>query len=646
MYIKKLTGAFLAAILICGLVGCGQTGQPARQGTAAHEVLTLNPIPEDKTLITLRSTDGVQVEALEQGIEAHFPDVDIVVTNNTWIGNDMANANFQDIILVANSIQVQWDAQGSLIDLSSENYLQNYYLSALQSSVEGDGVYYLPGPSNIYGVVYNKDMFAAHGWEVPTTLDEFIALCQTIEAEGVRAIQPALFYRDAGRQFFTGFTYEPIFAGLENSVWYDAYRTGKAVMAGHMEPAFEIMQRFIDAGILRPGDYEVKPAERSTMMYKEQSCAMILETQDAIKYRTRYGGENAPELGMMPLFSGNGPDSDYLLAVPQYFMGANIALEQSGNEKKRAKVKEILAFLSSVEGQKAVTPDDSTMISSLRGMDLNNSEFLSGVADTIEKGHVVNQPFFVGASNTEVDNVLKENLALFVQGGVTVEQVMSDLDAARDMVLLEEDMYTNVTVIGTVEETFSVLQTAQLFADIFRERANTQIGLCLANTRRQGCTYKLYQGELTFDGSPSNTLEYYIEMGFMRSEVDENGQKLTRLAMTGDALLQTLNEIYLPGDSYPDAYWVASGLKITFAPWAGDGNRILSVTLADGTEIDPNAVYTVAAWNGSVDPSLIQKVEAFYDDTITDLFRRRVETAGSIKPELDDYFILNWDVVV
>lgn len=61
------------------------------------------------------------------------------------------------------------------------------------------------------------------------------------------------------------------------------------------------------------------PDQRSSMLYEDESCAMILETQDAVKYRVQYGGEDAPEIGMMPFFSGNGPDSDYLLGVPNYF---------------------------------------------------------------------------------------------------------------------------------------------------------------------------------------------------------------------------------------------------------------------------------------------------------------------------------------
>lgn len=642
--VRRMSAFMGVLILLWNLSGCSEAEHAQPQGAAAHEVLTLKPVDQDKMMITLRTASGIQAEEMEKGIEAQFPEVDIVVTNPVWLQKDLSKNCSQDIILTANTVDVNRDASKKFIDLSGESFTQNYYLSSMRDSASQDGLFYLPGPSNIYGLVYNKDMFEKYGWEVPETQDEFIALCKTIEAQGIRAIQPALYYRDAVRQFFTGFTYESVLAGLENNIWYQNYRAGTTSMIGHMEPAFSVMQRFLDAGILKAGDFDVKPQARTNMMYKEQRCAMILETQEAVNYCTRYGGENAPDIGMLPFFSGNGPDSDYLLSVPNYYMAVNKELEQPGNEEKLYKVMEILGFLSTVEGQKAVTSEKSTMISSIRGSEWTYNDFLDGVKDTIEKGNVVRQPFFVGESNTEVDMMLKDDMALFARGDITAEEVMRDLDQARDRALADEDSHSDAEVIGRAEETFTILQTAQLFADIFRERADTQIGLCKANTNYQGCFYRIYQGEITFGGEPADTLEYYIKEGFNGTGDEEQVEKLTRVTMTGDDLVKTLNTVYSPVKLYPDAYWAASGLKITFAPWKKEGSRIVSVTLSDGTAIDPNAEYTVAVWSNSIDPKRITETEAYYDEPAEELFRTRVETQGSIKPELDAYFILQWDM--
>lgn len=60
--------------------------------------------------------------------------------------------------------------------------------------VPQEGVYAVPYMANAAGVLYNRDMFEEHGWQIPTTWEEFNELCETIQAEG---IQPLYFgYKD------------------------------------------------------------------------------------------------------------------------------------------------------------------------------------------------------------------------------------------------------------------------------------------------------------------------------------------------------------------------------------------------------------------------------------------------------------------
>ena len=57
-----------------------------------------------------------------------------------------------------------------------------------------EGVYAVPYMANAAGVLYNRDMFAEHNWSIPTTWEEFLSLCETIQGEG---IQPLYFgYKD------------------------------------------------------------------------------------------------------------------------------------------------------------------------------------------------------------------------------------------------------------------------------------------------------------------------------------------------------------------------------------------------------------------------------------------------------------------
>ena len=48
-----------------------------------------------------------------------------------------------------------------------------------------DGTYGVPYVANAAGILYNKDMFEEHGWQIPESWDELIDLCQEIQSEGI-----------------------------------------------------------------------------------------------------------------------------------------------------------------------------------------------------------------------------------------------------------------------------------------------------------------------------------------------------------------------------------------------------------------------------------------------------------------------------
>lgn len=54
--------------------------------------------------------------------------------------------------------------------------------------VPEEGVYSVPYVANAAGILYNKDMFDEHNWDIPTTWDEFMALCDEIQASGIQPL--------------------------------------------------------------------------------------------------------------------------------------------------------------------------------------------------------------------------------------------------------------------------------------------------------------------------------------------------------------------------------------------------------------------------------------------------------------------------
>ena len=105
-------------------------------------------------------------------IREDYPDI-------IGIGSDVNYSNFLD--------------SDMLMDISDFDGLDDIKEAYLETDKEMeyvpmDGVYAMPYMANASGVLYNKDMFEEHGWTIPTTWDEFTALCERIEAEGIQPL--------------------------------------------------------------------------------------------------------------------------------------------------------------------------------------------------------------------------------------------------------------------------------------------------------------------------------------------------------------------------------------------------------------------------------------------------------------------------
>ncbi len=189
---KKIMALFLAVTTVSGLLlgGCGK--KEGADGKVVIELVHYKP-------------EAVDVfEALEEKFNASHDDIELVIDspndamvilktrfireNNPdiiGIGGDINYSNFLD----ANMLMDISDFDG--LDGIKENYLAT---NKELEYVPQDGVYAVPYAANAAGVLYNKDLFEEHNWSIPTTWEEFLSLCDSIQAEG---IQPLYFgYKD------------------------------------------------------------------------------------------------------------------------------------------------------------------------------------------------------------------------------------------------------------------------------------------------------------------------------------------------------------------------------------------------------------------------------------------------------------------
>jgi len=115
-----------------------------------------------------------------------------------------------------------------------------------------------------------------------------------------------------------------------------------------------------------------------------------------------------------------------------------------------------------------------------------------------------------------------------------------------------------------------------------------------------------------------------------------------KVKMTGSQLMNALNDPPGYESGAADCVYAFSGLKASVDPWNAIGGKYLSVTMADGTPLDPDTVYTVAFWKGMVRNAYITDTVESYKDTYVSLLSDAIRNAGTISPVEDGRMTLIW----
>ena len=176
---KKLL--ITAALLFAGLAaGCG--ADKADNGKTVIELVHYKPeavnyfqeveakfnASHEDIVLKVSSPNDAMTVLKTRFIREDNPDI-------IGIGGEYNFSNFID----ADMLMDVSDFDG-LADIK-QNYLD---INENLKFVPTEGTYGVPYMANAAGILYNKDMFDEHGWKIPKTWDELIALCEEIQAAG------------------------------------------------------------------------------------------------------------------------------------------------------------------------------------------------------------------------------------------------------------------------------------------------------------------------------------------------------------------------------------------------------------------------------------------------------------------------------
>lgn len=134
-------------------------------------------------------------EKLEEEFNATHDDIVLKIDSPndamTILKTRFIRENYPDIIGIGGDINYSYfvdsDILADVSDYQGLSSIKQSYLDILENLefVPTEGTFGVPYVANAAGVLYNRDMFEEHGWEIPETWDEFMELCEEIKSEGV-----------------------------------------------------------------------------------------------------------------------------------------------------------------------------------------------------------------------------------------------------------------------------------------------------------------------------------------------------------------------------------------------------------------------------------------------------------------------------
>lgn len=595
------------------------------------DILTQKANPDDRLQVSVLVKYAFTINGFEQAVEEKFPDVDIVQVGNYT--RDMGVAEYEarlknndltDIVMTwPYSIgEEYWEE--SLLDLGGMDFSSRYNISALNEISRDGKLYYLPGPAQVRGIVYNKTLFEEQGWQVPSDFNGFIELCKTIELSGIRSLQLGLKNSEVLDTAFTGYGYADSYSNPLDSQWVKSYEEGSGKSFGdHYGSALDTFQTLIDAGVLRATDLDIDYSEREKMLFTRE-CAMV---EDSVLL-ARMGADQtgtADEYGLMPFFNpGNG--GDWARLYPICYVGLGKQLAEPANAEKYAAVMDIMDYISTPDGQAALMSDTGAMYSGLNGVGAPDVPELADITKALEEGRYGVFPELANAQSA-----LREGLAGMVAGVLGKSEVVAMVDKQN---ALPKEASDDQIILGTATEDFTMIETGGFVADALRFAAGTDFALFLDNGKDgryngKGISAKFYTGEVTM-------LDVHRVLPDLKHGDDGVLQKVS---MTGQNLIETL-EHSLPVDNDQTGwFYYFSGLTIEFDPEASPGSRIKTIALQDGSALDPNAVYTIAVSDNSV-PEEYCITSENVGPLVVDVVSDAIKEAGTISPVQDNRFIV------
>lgn len=382
---RKVLSAVLCAAMTLGVVaGCGSTsGSADASSSTKADATETEKDSSDKVTIRMsywNSEDTMQ--AMLDYLADAVPNVEI---EYQFIDNSNYDTIIDTQLSAGEGPDIICESPGSALKHAKLGYLEALddlaadYSSAGTSVYGYDGnTYALPGISWFEGIYYNKEIFEENNIELPKTFDEFLDVCSKFQDAGMTPLAAGLKSWEPLLKSSMAFVTAEYLSTDEGKGFGEAYRNGETTMDGTWNPYVETWSKLIDNGVYTT-DMTGVDHDQALEQFATGGAAMFCSGSwdyDAIM-------EKNPDLqlDMMP-FYGTKESAGWLIGGPGCGFAANAA------SKNLDAVKEVLAAISTVDGQTALWQNNQGGSSYLNGVEFDLPEAYTSVSDALAAGNV------------------------------------------------------------------------------------------------------------------------------------------------------------------------------------------------------------------------------------------------------------------
>jgi raffinose/stachyose/melibiose transport system substrate-binding protein len=348
---KKWLITALALMLAFGVLSaCGSANNEGTANEGSGSKNEAGGKAEDVTLNVMHfMIEKPKVEAFEKMTEAYTAknpnvkfNIEIVASDkyNDALKMKIAGGDVPDIMFGRPNTMIDFLESGVFMDITGESFAKKINKAYLPNVSYKDRVYGLPLDLMTNGVIYNKDLFAQAGVEVPTTWTEFVAASEKLKKSGITPIAGAF---QQGVSFIS-YLYPDIFGStLKRNPGFPAQLISGEKKWSDLPDIRGLLDRVSTMMPYLNEDYRDIDYEKSLQYFATGKAAMTVIGSFAIGTIRQYNPEG--NFGVFTFPAYDNPEDNVMTH------GTDNTFLPAANSKNKEEMLKFFDFMASDEGE-------------------------------------------------------------------------------------------------------------------------------------------------------------------------------------------------------------------------------------------------------------------------------------------------------